>query len=105
MPSLGVVNGKREAVCSKCHKPMLLEQNFYTTKRKDVYENGYVDENGLHNTYLNDILKKYGYYPVYLLLPRYKLTIANVLKSLPNEKQLEITDTVESFDKWIEENL
>jgi hypothetical protein len=27
------------------------------------------------------------------------------LKSLPNEKQLEITDTVESFDKWIEENL
>ena len=44
MPSLGVVNGKREAVCSKCHKPMLLEQNFYTTKRKDVYENGYVDE-------------------------------------------------------------
>lgn len=27
------------------------------------------------------------------------------LKSLPKERQLEITDSVESFDEWIEENL
>ena len=35
---------KTEVVCSKCHKPMLLEQNFYTSRRSDVYPNGYVDE-------------------------------------------------------------
>lgn len=35
---------KKELVCAKCHKPMGLEQNFYTSKRNEDYPNGYVDE-------------------------------------------------------------
>lgn len=35
---------RKEKVCSKCRKPMLLEQNFYTTSRTDEYEGGYLDE-------------------------------------------------------------
>jgi len=34
----------RDLVCTKCRKPMHLEQNFYTTKDKETYPNGYVDE-------------------------------------------------------------
>ena len=35
---------KKEKVCSKCRKPMLLEQNFYKTPLTDKYEDGYLDE-------------------------------------------------------------
>lgn len=35
---------RREAVCPKCKKPMLLEQNFYTSKDHETYPSGYVDE-------------------------------------------------------------
>lgn len=35
---------KKEKVCSKCKKPMLLEQNFYKTPLTDKYEDGYLDE-------------------------------------------------------------
>ena len=35
---------KKEKVCSKCHKPMLLEQNYYRSKIVDSYEDGFVDE-------------------------------------------------------------
>ena len=35
---------RKEKVCSKCRKPMLLEQNFYKTPNTDNYEDGYLDE-------------------------------------------------------------
>ena len=35
---------RKEKVCSKCRKPMLLEQNFYKTPKTDIYEDGYLDE-------------------------------------------------------------
>ena len=35
---------KKEKVCSKCRKPMLLEQNFYKTPLTEKYEDGYLDE-------------------------------------------------------------
>lgn len=35
---------RKEKVCSKCKKPMLLDQNFYKTPRTDLYEDGYLDE-------------------------------------------------------------
>ena len=34
----------QDIVCTKCRKPMHVEQNFYTSKRDDIYPNGYVDE-------------------------------------------------------------
>ena len=35
---------RKEKVCSKCRKPMLLEQNFYKTPLTEKYEDGYLDE-------------------------------------------------------------
>lgn len=35
---------KKERVCSKCRKPMLLEQNYYKSKLTDEYPDGFVDE-------------------------------------------------------------
>lgn len=35
---------RKEKVCSKCRKPMLLEQNYYKTPKTDVYEDGHLDE-------------------------------------------------------------
>lgn len=35
---------RKEKVCSKCHKPMLLEQNYYKSKLVDDYEDGFIDE-------------------------------------------------------------
>ena len=35
---------KRERVCSKCRKPMLLEQNYYKSKIVSDEDDGYVDE-------------------------------------------------------------
>ena len=34
---------KKEKVCSKCRKPMLLKQNFYKTPLTEKYKDGYVD--------------------------------------------------------------
>jgi hypothetical protein len=39
-----MTTAKKEKVCSKCRKPMLLEQNFYKTPLTDKYEDGYLDE-------------------------------------------------------------
>mgnify|MGYP001336760091 CR=1 FL=1 len=35
---------KEEIVCKKCNKPMQKEQNFYTSRRTDLYPGGWVDE-------------------------------------------------------------
>lgn len=35
---------RKEKVCSKCKRPMLLEQNYYKTPRTDLYEDGYLSE-------------------------------------------------------------
>lgn len=35
---------KEEIVCNKCHKPMQKEQNYYTSRRDDLYPGGWVDE-------------------------------------------------------------
>lgn len=35
---------RKEKVCSKCRKPMLLEQNYYKTPLTEKYKDGYLDE-------------------------------------------------------------
>jgi hypothetical protein len=42
---------------------------------------GYADDAGLHNTYVNSILKNYGYSPAYLLVSIQKARIRHVLKA------------------------
>jgi len=47
----------------------------------EMIEKGYADDKGFHNTYINTVLKQYGYYPVYLLIPRQKARIRHILEA------------------------
>lgn len=53
----------------------------YNDIYQEMVEKGYADDAGLHNTYVNSILKNYGYLPTYLLVPRQKARIRHVLKA------------------------
>jgi hypothetical protein len=46
-----------------------------------MIKKGYADDKGFHNTYINTVLKQYGYYPVYLLIPRQKARIRHILEA------------------------
>lgn len=53
----------------------------YEDIRREMYQKGYADDKGLHNSYTSEVLRQYGYLPVCLLVPRQKARIRHILEA------------------------